>query len=36
LEGADDLIKAMKVTLNLLNDRPADFEWPHRAPMSGG
>lgn len=28
----DDIQRA----LNLLNNRPADYEEPHRAPLSGG
>lgn len=30
-----DLNGHLRAALNLLNDRPADYVRPHRAPMSG-
>ncbi|MBZ9999629.1 MULTISPECIES: hypothetical protein [unclassified Mesorhizobium] len=35
-EAIDQLHQDMRRALNLLNDRPADYERPHMAPMSGG
>lgn len=31
-----DFEKHLTVMLNLLNNRPAEYTVPHRAPMSGG
>lgn len=35
-DAIDELNTAMKRAINLLNDRPADYEQPHAAPMSQG
>ncbi|QPC90309.1 hypothetical protein [Mesorhizobium sp. INR15] len=35
-DALDALHSHLRGALNLLNDRPAGYEEPHRAPMSGG
>ncbi|RAZ83190.1 hypothetical protein DPM33_32935 [Mesorhizobium hawassense] len=35
-DACSDLQRDIKRALNLLNGRPADYEKPHQAPMSGG
>ncbi|MER8772252.1 MULTISPECIES: hypothetical protein [unclassified Mesorhizobium] len=35
-DAIDNLHRALKRALNLLHDRPADYEEPHFAPMSRG
>ncbi|MER8555128.1 hypothetical protein NKH37_23575 [Mesorhizobium sp. M1217] len=35
-ETIDQLHRDMRKALNLLNNRPADYEEPHFAPMSRG
>ena len=35
-DAVSDLQQFLTMTLNLLNDRPADYREPHRAPFSGG
>lgn len=34
-DAIDQLNRDINRALNLLNDRPADWERPHQAPMSG-
>lgn len=34
-DACSDLHRDIRRALNLLNDRPADYEPPHKAPMSG-
>lgn len=34
-DAISSLWDQLRIALNLLNDRPADYRQPHQAPMSG-